>query len=206
MRLRRKTASTWVCCSSRLVFSRQSLSVSIPLWLTTAFQGAGDLLVLWATTGTDVSLTVDGWSGSIWSVQPWTGMMNTASSVNSCHQSRGAPMAADSHTPAPGPRCGQQETGPASECGSIRRASVTHGNVKKKRKKKVCIAKKMKCIDTEAGRLADLFQQRVVSERGVLRTGTQRLDKSWLYIVFPCSPKWNVLHPCLLGCIDMERH
>lgn len=36
-----------------------------------------------------MSLTVDGWSGSIWSVQPWTGMMNTASSVNSCHQSRG---------------------------------------------------------------------------------------------------------------------
>lgn len=73
-------------------------------------------------------------------------------------------------------------------------------------KRKVCIAKKMKCIDTEAGRLTDLSQQRVVSERIALRTSTQRLDKSRLYIVFLCSPKWNVLHPCLLGCIDMERH
>lgn len=97
--------------SSSLVFNRQHVAASIPLWLTPAFQGAGDLLVLWATTGTDVSLTVDGWSGSIWSVQPWTGMMNTASSVNSCHQSRGVAMAGDSHTPAPGPRCGERRAG-----------------------------------------------------------------------------------------------
>lgn len=40
----------------------------------------------------------------------------------------------------------------------------------------------------------------------VLRTSTRRLDKSWLYIVFPGGPKWNVLHPCLLQCIDVERY
>lgn len=40
----------------------------------------------------------------------------------------------------------------------------------------------------------------------VVRTSTRRLDKSWLYIVFLGSPKWNVLHPCLLQCIDTERY
>ena len=38
-------------------------------------------------------------------------MMNTASSVNSCHQSHGVAMAGDSHMPAPGPRCGKQRAG-----------------------------------------------------------------------------------------------
>lgn len=35
-------------------------------------------------------------------------MMNTASSVNSCHQSSGVAMAGDSHR---GPRCGEQKAG-----------------------------------------------------------------------------------------------
>ena len=43
-------------------------------------------------------LTGDGCPGSIWSEQPWTGMRNTASSVNGCHQSPGVAMASDSHT------------------------------------------------------------------------------------------------------------
>lgn len=38
-------------------------------------------------------------------------MMNTASSVNSCHQSHSVAMAGDSHTQALGPRCGEERAG-----------------------------------------------------------------------------------------------
>lgn len=49
-----------------------------------------------------MSLTVDGWSWSIWPVQHWTGMMNTASSVNGCHQSSVATVHPDSSLPQVG--------------------------------------------------------------------------------------------------------
>lgn len=41
-----------------------------PIQLTLSFWKANDLLVPLAGVGTDASLTGDGWSGSIWPVQP----------------------------------------------------------------------------------------------------------------------------------------
>lgn len=37
---------------------------------------------------TAVSLTDNGWPGSIWKQQPWTNMMYTSSLANGCHQFR----------------------------------------------------------------------------------------------------------------------
>lgn len=158
-----------------------------------------------------MSLTVDGWSGSIWSVQPWTGMMNTASSVNSCHQSHGVAMAGDSHTPAPGPRCGEQRVSWLWNAGQSGNSKlmlyITMHALQSRWSALLSQGANNVLIFWYRHRLGDRF----ISTHGCywaieLRTSTRRLDKSWLYIVFPSSPKWNVLHPCLLQWIDMERY
>ena len=143
-----------------------------------------------------MSLTVDGWSGSIWSVQPWTGMMNTASSVNSCHQSHGVAMADDS-TPAPGPQVWRAQSGLALECRSIRQvqANVTYRNVKCMHYKAdrvhhlVWVQRICRFFDTGTGWVTDLFSTGLLLSRRAKDASTERLDKSWLYIVLPGGPK-----------------
>lgn len=159
-----------------------------------------------------MSLTVDGWSGSIWSVQPWTGMMNTASSVNSCHQSRGradGPLTAAHALGAregsrrwrgEGPQVwqGQEEGGGVQtvECGSIRRAGVYT---------LACRAARI----TKGGWSALMrshwegFILRCCRRRRRLRTSTRRLDKSWLCIVFGRLRRNEM---CRFPSVDVGRH
>lgn len=99
-------------------------------------------------------------------------MMNTASSVNSCHQSHGVAMAGDS-TPAPGPQVWWAEKGLALECRSIRQvqANVTYRNVKCMHYKAdrvhylVWVQRICRFFDTGTGWVTDLFSTGLLLSR-----------------------------------------
>jgi len=112
-----------------------------------------------------------------------------------------------------GPRCGEQRAGwlwNAGQSGKSEPPSISQYKVHALQSRQSAL------LSLGAKNLLVLWYRqrlgyRFISTQGcyqaiVLRTSTRRLDKSWLYVVFPGGPKWNVLHPCQLQCIDMESY
>lgn len=135
-------------------------------------------------------------------------MMNTASSVNSCHQSRGVAMAGDSHG-APGV-VSRKLAGFGMQVNqtSLSQRYASQGRVHTLQSRWGALlswGENNLLVIWFVCRLGHRF----VTARGCYEAVLLRmrcLDKSGLYIVFPCGPRWNVLHPCLLQCVDTDTN